>query len=460
MTAKRSTDPDIPAPAGTPLWNRDFRHFFLARTVARFGDGMVPVALAAGLLDAGHGASSVSFALGAWMVCFAGFVLFGGVLADRFTPRRMMVLADVMRLLGTAGLVAVFAGGAPPLWLVYALSAVNGLGAALFQPGVASMLPILSPDVQRGNAVLRVAESLATMAGPAAAGALAGFGGPGTIFAVNAATFGVSGICLFLVRMPTMKPVRGDSMLTELIGGWREFRARSWLWGVIAVWSVYGVTVLGPIVPLEAVVVTDRHSSAMFGLMMTVQGAGNVAGGLLALRVRPVRPLFAGTVALFGVVANLLVLAYDVPLPLLAAGFFVGGVSLAFWLVMWSTTVQTMIPPEALNRLHAYDVAGSLIMLAVGRALAGPVVEAVGMREVLVGGAVVNVLVCAALFAARPIRELRRVVRPPTPATPAGPTGAPAVTGVEPATAPAPAATDDEAAPAKPGSAWPDPSDR
>ncbi|GGK13345.1 MFS transporter [Streptomyces camponoticapitis] len=398
-------------PDGTPLWNRNFRLFFLARTVARFGDGMVPVALAAGLLDAGHGASSVSFALGAWMVCFAGFVLFGGVLADRFTPRRMMVLADVMRLFGTAALAVLFAGGAPPLWLVYVLSAVNGLGAALFQPGVASMLPVLSPDVQRGNAVLRVTESLATMAGPAAAGALAGFGGPGTIFAVNAATFGISGICLFLVRMETMKPVVGDSMLTELIGGWREFRARSWLWGVIAVWSVYGVTVLGPMVPLEAVVVTERYSSTMFGLMMTVHGAGNVAGGLLALRLRPARPLFAGTIALLAVAGNLLVLAYDVPLALLAAGFFVGGVALAFWLVMWSTTVQTMIPPEALNRLHAYDVAGSLIMLAVGRALAGPVAEAVGMREVLVGGAVVNMLVCGALFAARPIRELTRVER-------------------------------------------------
>lgn len=294
---------------------------------------------------------------------------------------------------------------------MYVLSAVNGLGAALFQPGVASMLPVLSPDVQRGNAVLRVTESLATMAGPAAAGALAGFGGPGTIFAVNAATFGISGICLFLVRMETMKPVIGDSMLTELIGGWREFRARSWLWGVIAVWSVYGVTVLGPMVPLEAVVVTERYSSTMFGLMMTVHGAGNVAGGLLALRLRPARPLFAGTIALLAVAGNLLVLAYDVPLALLAAGFFVGGVALAFWLVMWSTTVQTMIPPEALNRLHAYDVAGSLIMLAVGRALAGPVAEAVGMREVLVGGAVVNMLVCGALFAARPIRELTRVER-------------------------------------------------
>ncbi|MFE4831401.1 MFS transporter [Streptomyces sp. NPDC056672] len=400
---------DLPGAVGLTLWNPNFRLFFLARTVARFGDGMVPVALAAGLLDAGYGASSVSFALGAWMACFAGFVIVGGVLADRFTPRRMMVLADGIRLVGTAVLAVAFVMGPPALWLVYALSALSGLGAAIFQPGVASMLPLMAPDVQRGNAVLRVAESLTSMAGPAVAGALVGFGGPGVIFGVNAATFAASGICLFLIRMPSVAPVTGESMLSELMGGWREFRARSWLWGVIAVWSVYGITVLGPITPLEAVVVTERHSSAMFGVMMTVTGAGNAVGGLIAMRLRPRRPLFAGTFALFGVVANVLVLAYDVPVPLLAAGFFLGGVSLAFWLVMWSTTVQTQVPAEALNRLHAYDVAGSLIMLAVGRALAGPVAEAVGVREVLVAGAVINVGVCGVLLAVPAIRGLRRV---------------------------------------------------
>lgn len=415
ITAQASPEP-LPAPPddhdvdpGATLWNRNFRLFFLARTVARFGDGMVPVALAAGLLDTGHGASAVSFALGSWMVCFAGFVIVGGVLADRFTPRRMMVLADVVRLVSTVVLAGAFASGAPPLWLVYALSALNGLGAAVFQPGVASMLPLMAPDVQRGNAVLRVAESVTAMAGPAIAGALAGFGGPGMIFGVNAATFGISGICFLFIRMDSMEPVKGESMLSELVGGWREFRARSWLWGVIAVWSVYGITVLGPITPLEAVVVTDRHSSAMYGLMMTFNGAGEVVGALIAMRLRPRRPLFAGTFALFGVIPNVLVLAYDVPVPVLAGGFFVGGVSLAFWLVMWSTTVQTQIPNEALNRLHAYDVAGSLIMLAVGRALAGPVAESIGVRDVLVAGAVINVGVCGVLLAARPVRGLRRV---------------------------------------------------
>lgn len=97
MTEKHLTDqviPELPSPLSPAgfdsepltLWNRNFRYFFTARTVARFGDGMVPVALAAGLLDTGHGASAVSFALGAWTVSFAGFVIVGGVLADRFTP--------------------------------------------------------------------------------------------------------------------------------------------------------------------------------------------------------------------------------------------------------------------------------------------------------------------------------------------------------------------------------------
>ncbi|MFE2743778.1 hypothetical protein ACFXKX_05280 [Streptomyces scopuliridis] len=101
-TAPAGTAPDGTAPEGAArtLWNRNFRLFFLARTVARFGDGMVPVALAAGLLDAGYGASSVSFALGAWMACFAGFVLVGGV------KRAVRAVARSWRMLAVGPLVS------------------------------------------------------------------------------------------------------------------------------------------------------------------------------------------------------------------------------------------------------------------------------------------------------------------------------------------------------------------
>lgn len=396
---------------GSELWNRNFRLFFIARTAALFGDGMIPVALTAGLLGAGRPHSSVGFALAAWMGPLALFVLFGGVLADRFTPRRMMIIADALRLVGASVLAISFATGNPPLWAVYALSSVAGVGAALFQPGVASTVPRVALDVQRGNAVLRVSEALMTMAGPAFAGLLVGLASAGAVYAANASTFAVSGVCLFLLRlapMPSDEAPRG-TFVAELVDGWREFRARSWLWGVIAIWTVYGFTVMGPMLPLTAVEVTEAHGSGAYGVMMAVNGAGSVLGGLLALRLRPRRPLAAGAIALTGVCVNLVVLGLGMPVFALGVGQFVAGAAFAFWLVMWSTTVQTHVPPEALNRLHAYDVAGSLLMLAAGRALAGPVADAVGAPEVLLAGAVINALVVGVLLAARPIRRLERI---------------------------------------------------
>lgn len=396
---------------GSELWNRNFRLFFIARTAALFGDGMIPVALTAGLLGAGRPHSSVGFALAAWMGPLALFVLFGGVLADRFTPRRMMIIADALRLVGASVLAISFATGNPPLWAVYALSSVAGVGAALFQPGVASTVPRVALDVQRGNAVLRVSEALMTMAGPAFAGLLVGLASAGAVYAANASTFAVSGVCLFLLRlapMPSDEAPRG-TFVAELVDGWREFRARSWLWGVIAIWTVYGFTVMGPMLPLTAVEVTEAHGSGTYGVMMAVNGAGSVLGGVLALRLRPRRPLAAGAIALTGVCVNLVVLGLGMPVFALGVGQFVAGAVFAFWLVMWSTTVQTHVPPEALNRLHAYDVAGSLLMLAAGRALAGPVADAVGASEVLLAGAVINALVVGVLLAARPIRRLERI---------------------------------------------------
>ncbi|WP_137994072.1 MFS transporter [Streptomyces vilmorinianum] len=404
----------VPAPVGAPaLWNRNFRLFFVARAAAVFGEGMVPVALAAGLLGAGRPDSSVGYALGAWIGPFALFVVFGGVLADRFTARRMMILADVLRLPGAAVLAVSFAVGSPPLWAVYALSAVSGVCAALFQPGVASTIPRIAPDVQRANAVLRVVESLMAMAGPAVAGLLVALVGAGAAFGANGATFAVSALCLALTRIPAAAAagdaaVRG-SLRAEMALGWREFRARNWLWGVIAIWTVYGLTVAGPLVPLTATLVTGDHGSAAYGTLMAVNGAGSAAGGLLALRLRPRRPLAAGAVALLGLPVNLVLLGAGASVALLGVGQFLGGAAFAFWLVMWSTSVQTHVPQDALNRMHAYDVAGSLLMMAAGRTLAGPVAEAVGTEAVLLAGAGIAVLVVVALLVVRPIRTLPRV---------------------------------------------------
>lgn len=74
--------------AQPPLWTRNFTLYFTARIASMLGDAMLPVALSVAMLTLGYGVSAVGFALGAWMAAFAVFVVFGGVLADRFHPGR------------------------------------------------------------------------------------------------------------------------------------------------------------------------------------------------------------------------------------------------------------------------------------------------------------------------------------------------------------------------------------
>ncbi|MEU0738922.1 MFS transporter [Streptomyces sp. NPDC006134] len=407
--------------ARRPVWSRDFALFFVARAVARLGDTMLPVALAAGLLQHGYGAGAVGLAMAATAAAFAGLVVFGGVIADRFSTRKLMIGADLVRLGTQALAAALFFSGRVVLWEICAIGFVNGVAGAVFQPGVASTVPRLASDVQGANGAIRVAESAAQLAGPALAGLLVGFAAPGGVFAAHAATYAVSALCLLLLRLPPLPPAgrtaghgeragggAAKTFRADLAEGWREFRARTWLWAVIAVWCLYMIAVWGPTVPLVAAEVVQEHGARAYGLVNSALGAGTVVGGLAALRLRPRRMLRAGAIALFGFAAFPATVGAGLGVPAMAAGAAVAGAGLSFWGVMWATTVQTQVPSDVLNRIHAYDVAGSLAMMPVGQALAGPAASLLGTDHVLLAAGVTSLVVCAALLAVPAIRGLVR----------------------------------------------------
>jgi MFS family permease len=396
------------------VWSRDFVQFFVARAVARLGDTMLPVALAAGLLEHGYGAGAVGLAMASTAAAFAGLVVFGGVIADRFSTRRLMIGADLVRI-GTQSLAAaLFFAGHVVLWQVCAIGVVNGVAGAVFQPGVASTVPRLATDIQGANGAIRIAESAAQLAGPALAGLLVGFASPGGVFAAHAATYAVSALCLLLLRLPPLPdngraPAAGArAFKADLVEGWREFRARTWLWGVIAVWCVYMIAVWGPTVPLVATEVVRNHGPRAYGLVNSALGAGTVLGGLLALRLRPRRMLRAGSIALFAFVGFPVTVGAGLGVPAMAAGAAVAGAGMSFWGVMWATSVQTQVPPDVLNRIHAYDVAGSLAMMPVGQALAGPAAGVLGAGHVLLVAGAMSLVVAVALLAVPAIRDLVR----------------------------------------------------
>ncbi|WP_278195779.1 MFS transporter [Streptomyces cylindrosporus] len=409
-----------PAGAGAgarPVWSRDFALFFVARAVARLGDTMLPVALAAGLLQHGYGAGAVGLAMAATSVAFAGLVVFGGVIADRFSTRKLMIGADLVRL-GTQSLAAaLFYSGHVVLWEICVIGFVNGVAGAVFQPGVASTVPRLASDIQGANGAIRIAESAAQLGGPALAGLLVGFASAGGVFAAHAATYAVSALCLLLLRLAPLVPGGvpehgGGTFRADLVEGWREFRARTWLWAVIVVWCVYMIAVWGPSVPLVATEVVQQHGPRAYGLINSALGAGTVVGGFLALRLRPRRMLRAGAVSLFVFAGFPATVGADLSVPVMAAGAAVAGAGMSFWGVMWATSVQTQVPPDVLNRIHAYDVAGSLAMMPVGQALAGPAASALGADQVLLVSGAISFAIPVALLSVPAVRDLIRADDP------------------------------------------------
>jgi MFS family permease len=398
-----------PALGDTRLWTRNFSLYFVARAVALLGDGMLPVAVALAVRGAGFGSTGVGLVLAAWMAPLVLLILFGGVFADRFTARRMMIGADLVRVLTQAVVAAALFSGRPQLWLLIAMSALAGAATAMFEPGVKSMVPRVAADAQRANATIRVADSVAQLAGPALSATLIAAVGAGMVYVVNASTFAVSAACLLALRLaPMPAPEKTVSMLRNLREGWQEFRSRTWMWTTIVIFMARGLLVFAPIYPLGSGLVTDRLGEQAYGWVLSALGAGTIVGGLIAMRYRPVRPLAAGSVALFGFALIPLSYAVHASLAGLLAGHVLGGAAWAFWSVVWSTSVQTQVPPEVLNRVIAYEVAGSVGCIPIGQALAGPVAGLVGAETVLGFGAAVGLACCLAQLAVPAIRNLRR----------------------------------------------------
>ncbi|MEU9858241.1 MFS transporter [Streptomyces sp. NPDC047974] len=411
------------APPSSPWRSPRFRLFFTARSASLLADGMLMVSVTTSVLGAGFGATGVGYALAAWMAPIVVLILFGGVLADRFTPQVMMVGADAVRVVTMLVMAALFAGGGVRLWQIMALMGVSGAATAMFQPGLASIVPQVAEDIQRANALLRISESMATLIGPGLAGFLVAYWDLAGSFVVIAAAYAVSaGGLLPLRRLASgdggAVDETDDPMWRRLATGWHEFRSRTWLWGVISLWAVYGLFVFGPSLPLGAALLTEQHGATGYGWIASADGLGTIVGGLLGMRVRPRRPLVAGVCAMFFFALNPLAPALGWNFTLTAVTGVVAGCGFAFWGVMWATSVQSHIPLAVLSRVSAYDIAGSIMVIPLGRALAGPAAESFGADRVLLFSSAVSFVLLAAMLCVPAIRGLARLDRPKRDAAP------------------------------------------
>lgn len=406
-----------------------FRRFFLGYTVSLFGSSMATVAVAFAVLDNGGGGTELGGVAAARILPIVLVLLVGGVVTDRVGARRVMLGSEVLRCGTQAAFAGVLLLPDPPVWAMAALVAIWGLGEGLFMPGLGALVPALVRDPSRlgdANALLGLARSVTSVAGPSVAGFVTAFWGAGAVLAVDAVTYGVGALALFALTVPR-PAAAGDapaSLLTEMRQGWTEFRSRTWLWVTTAHMGLFNLLVWAPFLVLGPLTADRRLGGAWaWGLIMAVYGGGAVVGGLLMLGRRPARPLVVSTAAglVWGLPSGALAVGANVAVTACAAG--VAGVGSAIVATLYASTNQQHVPQEALGRVMSFGSLGAFVLGPVGLAAAGPVAEQVGVAAVLAFGLVWQLAASTVVLTVPAIHTLRAYRSPPGP-RPAGPADA------------------------------------
>ena len=176
------------------LQHRDFRLLWAGQTVSQIGDAAFIVALAWRAFTLTGEASSLGIVLMVEALGLVTTLLIGGVLADRYSRRLLLIGSDLARAVLVAGLAVVDATGHLGFGVLIAFVAFHGLGSGLFQPAFGGILPLLveEPSIGSANALIGVSRQAAFVVGPAFAGLIYGAAGSSAIFAADAASFAVS----------------------------------------------------------------------------------------------------------------------------------------------------------------------------------------------------------------------------------------------------------------------------
>lgn len=382
-----------------PLRHREFRLLWAGLSVSLVGDGLWLVALAWQVIELGGGPLQLSLVTTVFSVGLVGCILLGGVVADRFSRRRIMLATDAARAAATVTLGVLSVTGTLELWHLMAGALVIGAAEAFFVPAFTALVPQLVPEDEllAANGLEGVIRPLALYAsGPALGGLLVSATGPGPAMLTNGLTYVVSVACLAAMRhVPSPRAaeaVPATSTLTELVEGWRYVRGERWLWSTLLFAMVAVLFIVGPIEVLLPFAVQEQigGGSSEYGLLLAAYGIGSGIGALV-VSSRPLPRRYLTTMLFMWGVGTL---------PMAAIGLLqVFWIMLALLLlvglvdsggqVIWGTLLQRRVPGRLQGRVSSLDWFVSLGLMPVSMALAGPAGELFGIGAVFVAVGVV-----------------------------------------------------------------------
>ncbi|WP_330295937.1 MFS transporter [Streptomyces sp. NBC_00503] len=229
------------------------------------------------------GPAEVGVVMAVGAVPRALLMLGGGVVADRFGPRLVVISSDAVRCAVILALAALVALTAPGLWILVLVALVFGVVDALFMPAVGALPPRIAAPGQlvRVQGLRSLAERVGHTAGPPVAGLAMGLGGPAAAFGVASALFGLSLVLLVAVRIsPLGEPSGPAPASTASSASTAPPRESPWSQLRSGLGYIRGHGLIGPLVLSGALSQLGTSAPMTLGLILVAQDRGWGAGGV------------------------------------------------------------------------------------------------------------------------------------------------------------------------------------
>ncbi|WP_395310377.1 tetracycline efflux MFS transporter Tet(V) [Mycobacterium sp. AMU20-3851] len=398
-----------------PFKFRDYRLLIAAVALSIFATGMWTVVMALQVIAISNDPTALSLVATCLAAGLVAFVLVGGIAADRFPQRRIIIVVETVNTVAVGAVAVLGLLGSLQLWHMAAASAALGIAAAFFFPAYSAYLPRLLPPEQllAANGIEGVLRpTLQQAVGPAVAGLLIGATFP-TVGAVICATLYGIGLTLLIATRPVVQRPETEHVkarvLTDLREGFRFMVRTPWLLATLLFASGFVLLIMGPIEVLLPFITNARfeHGERTFGFVLAAFGAGGAVGALAVSSWRLPRRYMTVLMSCW-CVGNLpiVTLGYTSSFLLMATASFVIGVTSGAAMVIWGTLLQRRVPPQMLGRVSSLDFFVSLVFMPVSMALAGPLAKVIPIETIfLIAGVGPVLLGLIAYLAARMFRD-------------------------------------------------------
>jgi len=395
--------------------NANFRWLLSGGVLSMLGDQFTLIALPWLVLKLSDDPLSLGLVLALLGVPRGVFILIGGAVVDRYSPKRVLMLTKHASTLLVGALAVLTFTGAATLPLVYALSLGIGLAQAFAYPSGTSIMPRSVPGelLQAANGAMMGVRQVGMLVGPLLAALLLALGEAGSdggmralalAFAFDSLSFVISAWTLSRVTpLPGAAPSVPKNVLHAvgegLMAVWRDLEMRT----CFAYWGLVSVLIGGTMQVALPVLAKERlHDGSAFGMLMAAHGAGMLAGMAfsgMTSRHNAGRPLRIGLLALsVDAMAGLLFMplglitaAWQGGLLLLSLGALVGLVQVAVF-----TWIQKRVQPQMMGRIMSIFMFILFGLAPLSSAATGWVMLHVSLPQMFAGGGVVLV-VCATL---------------------------------------------------------------